>query len=69
MKYGIQITTTNGGAWSVSQLKQEVENGAYTRVQKSVEFIDYSNPLASAKLLDAIERGLKGKLRPNARSV
>jgi hypothetical protein len=69
MKYGVQITTTKDGAWSVSQLKQEEENGAFTRIPRSVEFVDYSNPLAAQRLLDAIARGLRGKLRPGARKA
>jgi len=69
MKYGVQITTTSDGAWSVSQLKQETENGTFTRVQRSVVFIDYSDPLASQKLLDAVSKGLKGRIRSGARSA
>jgi hypothetical protein len=70
MKYGVQITTTKDGAWSVSPLKQKDEGGPYIRIaQSAVEFIDHSNPLASQKLLDAISRGLKGKIKPGARSA
>jgi hypothetical protein len=69
MKYGVQIAITNDGAWSVSQLKQEEENGAYTRVPRSVEFVSHESPLASQKLLDAIARGLKGKLKAGAKSA
>jgi len=62
MKYGIQITTTKDGSWSVSQLSQKQPNGEYTRVQTKVIFIDHSDPNAAAKLLDTISKGLKGKI-------
>jgi hypothetical protein len=63
MKYGVQISTTTDGSWSISQLVQRQPNGEYTRIQGRVAFIDYSSPNAAARLLDAIDSGLKGKLR------
>jgi hypothetical protein len=62
MKHGVQITTTEDGAWVVTQLVQKQQNGEYTGVQKTPKFIAYHEPNASIALLDAITKGLKGKL-------
>jgi hypothetical protein len=63
MKYGVQITTTQDGAWSASQLVQKVPNGEFTRTRPNkTVFIDHENPASSQKLLDAIGRALRGKL-------
>ncbi|MEO7701890.1 MAG: hypothetical protein ABIZ04_21905 [Opitutus sp.] len=62
-KYGVQITTTQDGGWSMSQLVQEIPNGEFKRAkpQKTV-FFDHSNPASAARLLDGIGKGLKGRL-------
>jgi hypothetical protein len=62
IKYGAQVTTTKDGAWSVSQLYQDTPNGPFKRVQQKVIFIDHSEPNASLRLLDALERCLRGKV-------
>lgn len=63
MKYGAQITTTQDGAWSISQLVQKTPNGGYNRANPNkTVFIDYADPVASAKLLEAIGAALRGKL-------
>jgi hypothetical protein len=68
MKYGVQITTASKGAtWSVSQLEQPTPNGAFRRSRPSGHnaiFIKRSSTDAKARLLEAVERGLEGKLRP-----
>ena len=67
MKHGVQITTTQDGAWSVSQLVQRTPNGEFTRMNPNkTVFIDYSNPAASQKLLEAIGQSLRGKLGKKA---
>lgn len=63
MKYGAQITTTDDGAWTVSQLVQKMPNGEYTRANPNkTVFIDHSNPDASSKLLESLTAALCGKL-------
>lgn len=63
MKHGVQITTTQDGAWSVSQLIQKTPNGEFTRTNPNkTVFIDYEDPAASLKLLEAIGKSLRGKL-------
>ena len=63
MKYGVQITTTQDGAWSVSQLVQRTPNGEFNRMNPNkTVFIDYSDPTASIRLLEAITQSLRGKL-------
>ena len=67
MKHGIQITTTQDGAWSVSQLVQKTPNGEFTRANPNkTVFIDYADPTAAAKLLESIAAGLRGKLGKKA---
>jgi hypothetical protein len=67
MKYGVQITTaSNGKTWSVSQLEQPTPNGAFRRTRPSgynAIFINRSKPDADTLVLEAIQRGLEGKLR------
>jgi hypothetical protein len=62
MKHAVQITTADDGAWVVTQLVQKQPNGEYTRIQKTPKFIPYDSPNAGITLLDAITKGLKGKL-------
>lgn len=63
MKYGVLITTTATGAWSVSQVKQVIKNGEFTRVPNAAVFIPQSNVCGSLRLLESIEKGLKGKIK------
>ena len=62
MKHAVQITTAEDGAWVVTQLVQKEPNGEYTRMQRTPKFISYDEPSAAIALLDAITKGLKGKL-------
>lgn len=67
MKYGVQITTTQDGGWSASQLVQRKTNGEYTRTNPNkTVFFDHEDPAASQKLLEAIRRALRGKLGKKA---
>ena len=67
MKYGVQITTTQDGAWSASQLVQKRPNGEFTRANPNrTVFIVHEDPAASQKLLEAIGRALRGKLGKKA---
>jgi hypothetical protein len=61
MKHGIQITTTKDGAWSVSQLIQQTQNGKFKRTG-GVLFVDRSRPEADQQLLNAVKKGLNGEI-------
>jgi hypothetical protein len=62
MKHGVQVTTTDDGAWSVSQLIQKTRNGEFTRTG-GVVFVDHSRPTAEQELVDAIKKGLNGGIQ------
>lgn len=61
-KYGVQITTTTDGTWTVSQLTQKTEKGEFHRTG-NLTYVDYSYPCADQILLEEIRKGLKGKIR------
>jgi hypothetical protein len=70
MKYGVQITTTKDGAWSVNQLMQKKANGTFVHDlvggksgKPKVTFVRCDRPNAALRLLTAVEDGLAGRMK------
>ena len=61
MKHGIQITTTEDGSWSVTQLHQTTENGEFKKSGGTL-FVEIPEDGSYGKLLEAISEGLDGKI-------
>lgn len=61
MKHGVQITTTDDGAWSVSQLTQKQDNGEFHRTG-GVIFVDDPKNGTTGRLIDAVKEGLSGNI-------
>ena len=62
MKHGVQITTTDDGAWSVSQLVQATANGEFSRTG-GVVFVDHSKVNADHVLVEVVKKGLSGDIK------